>query len=137
MSFFTKCRCSWCTHSKCKLLSYVQCKTCYATNFNERISRIEISVQKTAYTCGFLCSCCFRVIQERYVEESTPMYPISLKMCKCLFCSEWKNVYRVDQYCTTCNKIRNMKRIKRIDKTQPSILTRCGWLCESCSAFSF
>lgn len=134
MSVFDNCTCSWCRHSKYKLISYTQCKKCSSLGFYERISRIDISPVKTSYSCGFLCSICFSVVTERYSEVANKN-PISLSMCRCSFCATYRNIYEINGYCKICNMYRNLCRIKRVDKSQSSILKRCGFICSTCNFF--
>lgn len=137
MSQFRNCNCTWCSHTKYKVISYCQCvnNQCNSLGYFNRVSRIFVSEDKIRYECGFLCSFCLHVIPSRISEETSLQYQLSFKMCRCSLCSTYRNIYEMVGYCRICDKYRKLKRMKRIDKYASKIISRCGFECVECRYF--
>lgn len=137
MSTFKSCNCSWCTHTRNKVISYSQCanSNCNSLGYFNRVSRIFVCKDKIRYECGFLCKFCQTVTPSKVSEDKNLQYQLSLKMCRCSLCTTYRNIYEMTGYCKVCDKYRKLKRMKRIDKYAMNIVTRCGFECETCRFF--
>lgn len=137
MSEFRNCNCSWCEHTRFKLISYCQCNNthCNSIGYFDRVSRIHIRKESIKTECGFLCSFCLNVIPSRVYEEKNIHHQLSLNMCRCALCSKYRNVYEITVYCKVCDRYRKLKRMKRKDKYATTTVIRCGFECEHCRFF--
>lgn len=137
MGIFRQCDCSWCAHSRYKLLSYLNCKNinCKSIGYFNRVSRIDIKLNSIQWTCGFMCNVCSEIAAERITEQKKSSNQLALQMCRCELCISYRNVYEIFGYCRTCDSNRSMSRVKRVEKFHDKIIKRCGFICHHCSFF--
>lgn len=127
---FDRCKCTFCSRNKFKLITYSQCLKCKTTSYLQRLSRIDIYKNSVEYNCGFYCSNCYACLPSKTKKQQK--IQIALEMCRCSFCSAHRNVYSIIGYCLICKKNQPLQRMKRIDKFVDKEIKTCGFQCTKC-----